>query len=77
MEESTKFQTIDKAVKYFKQKGFEVIDVDGARVIFENGWGLIRASNTSPKITIRYEAKDETELKKIEAEFEKCLAEIM
>ena len=77
VEESTKFQTIDKAVNYFKQKGFKVIDVDGARVIFENGWGLIRASNTSPKITIRYEAKDETELKKIEAEFEKCLAEIM
>lgn len=77
VEESTKFQTIDKAVEYFKQKGFKVIDVDGARVIFEDGWGLIRASNTSPKITIRYEAKNEEVLKNIETEFEKCLAEIM
>ena len=77
VEESTKFQTIDKAVNYFKQKGFKVIDVDGARVIFENGWGLIRASNTSPKITIRYEAKNEEVLKNIEAEFEKCLKEVM
>lgn len=77
VEESTKFQTIEKAVNYFKQKGFKVIDVDGARVIFENGWGLIRASNTSPKITIRYEAKNEEVLKNIEAEFEKCLKEVM
>ena len=44
--------------------------------MFENGWGLIRASNTSPKITIRYEASNEAELEKIQAEFEKCLAEI-
>ena len=75
-EDSTKFSTIEKAVKYFKEKGFKVVDVDGARVVFENGWGLIRASNTSPKITIRYEASNEAELEKIQAEFEKCLAEI-
>lgn len=77
VDDKTKFQTIEKAVKYFKEKGFKVVDVDGARVIFENGWGLIRASNTSPKITIRYEAKDQEELNKIEAEFENCLKEIM
>ena len=76
-EDSTKFETIEKAVKYFKGKGFKVIDVDGARVVFENGWGLIRASNTSPKITIRYEAKNEEELAKIQNEFETCLKEIM
>lgn len=77
IKDSIKFQTIDKAVNYFKERGFNVVDVDGARVIFESGWGLIRASNTSPKITIRYEAKNEDELKKIEEEFEKCLREIM
>lgn len=77
VEDSTKFQTIEKAVNYFKQKGYKVIDVDGARVVFENGWGLIRASNTSPKITIRYEAKNEEELAKIQEKFEECLKEVM
>lgn len=77
VEDSTKFKTIEKAVNYFKQKGYNVIDVDGARVVFENGWGLIRASNTSPKITIRYEAKNEEELAKIQEKFEECLKEVM
>lgn len=77
VEDSTKFQIIENAVKYFKEKGFKVIDVDGARVVFDNGWGLIRASNTSPKITIRYEAKSQEELEKIQDEFEKCLKEVM
>lgn len=77
VEDSTKFKTIEKAVNYFKQKGYKVIDVDGARVVFENGWGLIRASNTSPKITIRYEAKNEEELAKIQEKFEECLKEVM
>lgn len=77
VEDSTKFKIIEKAVNYFKQNGYKVIDVDGARVVFENGWGLIRASNTSPKITIRYEAKNEEELAKIQEKFEECLKEVM
>lgn len=77
VEDSTKFKIIEKAVNYFKEKGYNVIDVDGARVVFENGWGLIRASNTSPKITIRYEAKNEEELAKIQEKFEECLKEVM
>ncbi|WP_321311703.1 phosphomannomutase/phosphoglucomutase [Halarcobacter sp.] len=36
----------------------KIIDVDGVRVVFENGWGLIRASNTTPKLVTRFEAKD-------------------
>ena len=38
----------------------EIITVDGVRVVFENGWGLVRASNTTPKLVTRFEAKDET-----------------
>ena len=37
----------------------DIIDVDGVRVIFENGWGLVRASNTTPKLVTRFEAIDE------------------
>ena len=36
---------------------FEVIDIDGVRVVFPDGWGLVRASNTSPVVVVRCEAK--------------------
>lgn len=71
-----KFDMIEKAVNAFKMLGYNVVDVDGARVIFENGWGLIRASNTSPKVTMRFEATSQEELEKIQKEFEKVLDEI-
>ena len=77
VKEEDKFKIVENAVKYFKDKNYKVIDVDGARVVFENGWGLIRASNTSPIITIRYEAKNKEELIKIESKFEKMLDEII
>ena len=46
VDDNKKFGIIEKAVEYFKSRDFKVIDVDGARVIFDNGWGLIRAYNT-------------------------------
>lgn len=52
-------------VEHFKEKGYEVIDVDGARVIFPAGWGLVRASNTQPVLVARCEAKTLEELKEI------------
>ena len=76
VEDSKKFEIIEKAKAYFKEEGFNVVEVDGARVIFENGWGLIRASNTSPKITIRYEAKTEEDLVEIQGKFNKCFETI-
>jgi len=51
-----KFQMVAKAVEFFK-KNYEVIDIDGVRVQFGDGWGLIRASNTQPVIVVRFEAK--------------------
>ena len=41
----------------------EIIDVDGVRVNFENGWGLVRASNTTPLLVTRFESKDKSEAK--------------
>ncbi len=41
---------------------YEVVDVDGARAMFEEGWGLIRASNTQPAITLRFEAYTRPEI---------------
>ena len=76
VDDDKKFDMIEKAVNAFKMLGYNVVDVDGARVIFENGWGLIRASNTSPKVTMRFEATSQEEVEKIKKEFEKVLDEI-
>ncbi|MEA3383627.1 MAG: phosphomannomutase/phosphoglucomutase [Campylobacterota bacterium] len=63
--EELKFKIIDdlKVKLINPPKGFplikEIIDVDGVRVVFENGWGLVRASNTTPKLVTRFEANDE------------------
>ena len=62
--DNEKFGVVKEIVKYFKQK-YKVIDVDGARVLFEGGWGLVRASNTQPVIVVRCEAKTKPGLEKI------------
>ena len=54
--DETKFEIVNKIKNLYIDRGFEVIDVDGARIIFEDGWGLIRASNTGPNLTIKSEA---------------------
>lgn len=54
--DETKFEIVEKIKEEYIKKGLEVIDIDGARVIFEDGWGLVRASNTGPNLTIKAEA---------------------
>ncbi|MGQ0639478.1 MAG: phosphomannomutase/phosphoglucomutase [Gemmatimonadaceae bacterium] len=69
-----KFSLVDKAVKYFRSK-YDVVDVDGVRVLFGDGWGLIRASNTQPVIVCRYEARTTERLSVIRGEMEAWLRE--
>jgi phosphomannomutase/phosphoglucomutase len=57
-----KFELATRALARFRDMGLEVIDVDGVRVLFENGWGLIRASNTQPALVMRFEADNEENL---------------
>lgn len=64
-----KFLIVKKVLEYVKSKNYDYIDIDGVRVNFENGWGLVRASNTGPNLTLRFEAKTEEELEKIKQEF--------
>lgn len=59
-----KFEIVKKAVAAFKQK-YEVIDIDGARILFPDGWGLVRASNTQPVLVMRFEATNEKRLNEI------------
>ena len=69
-----KFGIVDRAVKYFSA-GHEVITVDGVRVQFPDGWGLIRASNTQPVIVMRFEARTAAHLAQIQGEMEGWLRE--
>ena len=50
-----------------------MIDVDGVRVLFEHGWGLLRASNTQPVLVMRFEASDERLLAPYRREIEGAL----
>lgn len=59
-----KFEVVDTLVNIFKEK-YEVIDIDGARIEFEDGFGLVRASNTQPVLVLRFEAKTEERLEEI------------
>jgi phosphomannomutase/phosphoglucomutase len=59
-----KFEIAKKAADFFK-KNYEVIDVDGVRVLFGDGWGLVRASNTQPVLVTRFEARTEERLEEI------------
>ena len=64
-----KFKIVEKARKYFAAT-HDVIDVDGVRVLFGDGWGLIRASNTQPVLVMRFEARTAGELESIRGEME-------
>jgi phosphomannomutase / phosphoglucomutase len=72
--DDVKFKLVDKVKAKFKQKGYETIDLDGVRVKFEDGWGLVRASNTQPTLVLRFEANSADGLKHIETEFRELLA---
>jgi phosphomannomutase/phosphoglucomutase len=62
--EEDKFAIVERAVAEFS-RDHDVIDVDGARVLFDGGWGLLRASNTQPVLVLRYEARTDAQLEAI------------
>ncbi len=72
--DETKFEIVDRAIDHFK-KLYEVIDVDGARVRMDDGWALIRASNTQPILVLRVEATTPERLEEIRDELFGWLAE--
>ena len=68
-----KFAVVDAAVAHFK-KSHDVIDVDGARILYGDGWGLIRASNTQPILVVRFEALSQRRVDEIRADVAGWLA---
>ena len=67
--DDVKFGLVAKATRHFSAS-HEVIDVDGVRVLFGDGWGLIRASNTQPVLVMRFEARTREHLDAIRSEME-------
>jgi phosphomannomutase/phosphoglucomutase len=70
-----KFAVVERVLEYFQSR-YQVIDVDGARILFPNGWGLVRASNTGPELIIRCEGRTPEDLEKIKSELFGYLKEI-
>ena len=67
-----KFELVARVADQFKRT-HRVIDVDGVRVLFDHGWGLLRASNTQPVLVMRFEATDAASLARYQAEVEQAL----
>lgn len=74
--DNKKFRIVEKIKNHFKKK-YKVIEIDGAKILFENigGWALVRASNTEPALTLAFEAKTKEGLEKIKSIVAKKLKE--
>ncbi len=67
-----KFEIVRRVAEHFKSK-YKTVDIDGVRVIFPEGWGLLRASNTQPVLVMRFEASNEHLLQQYQTEVEQVL----
>jgi phosphomannomutase / phosphoglucomutase len=75
-EEDKKFAVVERIAEEFANTN-EVITTDGARILFENGWGLVRASNTQAILVLRFEADSEENLQKIRETVEAKVSEMI
>ncbi len=69
-----KFELVERVKETFR-KEYPVVDVDGVRVLFSDGWGLVRASNTQPALVLRFEARSAERLREIRALVEKRVSD--
>ncbi len=74
--DDVKFEVVDKIVALYKGKQ-KIIDIDGLRALYDDGWGLVRASNTQPALVLRFEALTQDRLDEIRAEIETDLKTII
>jgi len=68
-----KYQIVEELVGKFKAQGYRVIEISGARVVFDDGWGLVRASSNLPQLVLRFEARTPERLAQIEQMFRTIL----
>ena len=62
--DNRKFEIVRELTEFFRNH-YQVIDIDGVRINFGDGWALIRASNTQPVLVLRFEAETQTRLKEL------------
>tara|TARA_B100000614_G_scaffold246349_1_gene252289 strand:- start:493 stop:1563 length:1071 start_codon:yes stop_codon:yes gene_type:complete len=74
--DAVKFDVVTKIVALYKSRQ-EVIDIDGMRALYDDGWGLVRASNTQPALVLRFEALTESRLEEIRTQIETDLKKII
>lgn len=75
--ESSKFTIMQELLRTAEFKApYEIITIDGMRVEFPDGWGLVRPSNTTPKLVIRFEAINDYALKDIQQQFRQALLRV-
>ena len=76
VEEAVKFNLMARIAKAADFRDADVNLLDGVRADFKDGWGLIRASNTTPALLLRFEAASEVALQRIQASFQALLNQI-
>lgn len=69
-----KYEVVAELTEEFRKEGCKLIDINGARVLFGDGWGLVRASSNVPALVLRFEAKTQERLGEIEKIFREKLA---
>ena len=67
--DDVKFEIIDEISEYVRNQGYSFIDIDGIKVLYDDGWALVRASNTGPNITARFEASTKERLDELQQEY--------
>ncbi|MFO8163460.1 MAG: phosphomannomutase/phosphoglucomutase [Thermodesulfobacteriota bacterium] len=70
--DSKKFELVERLKDEFR-KHYKIIDVDGVRIVFDDGWGLVRASNTQPALVLRFEAQSKERLEEIRTMVESAI----
>ena len=70
--DAKKFGLVDRLKSEFS-KQYKIIDVDGVRIVFDDGWGLVRASNTQPVLVLRFEAQSKERLDEIKSLIEMAI----
>ena len=74
--DGVKFKVAERVREHFRNAGYDIIDVDGVRVRFPHGWGLVRASNTQPVLVLRFEAQTPAELAEYRRIVEQAVAAV-
>lgn len=75
--EDEKFEIVQKVRDSFINEGYEINDIDGMRLTFEDGWALCRVSNTTPVIVLRFEATTAERLEEIKSLVENRIQDFM